>query len=94
VYGRKSIIDSLTEIPVEVDLSKITESKTYEYDVKLPEGVTKISDSKIKIKADITKVEQEKTTPTTSTPPPPSEEPDTTPSDENTPTEKTEDIDS
>lgn len=96
VYGRKSIIDSLNGIPVEVDLSKITESKTYEYDVKLPEGVTKISDTKIKIKADITKVEQEKTTPTTSTPPPspPSEEPNTTPSDENTPTEKTEDIDS
>ncbi|MNH42434.1 hypothetical protein D3C79_1041330 [compost metagenome] len=56
--------------------------------------MTKISDTKIKIKADITKVEQEKTTPTTSTPPPPTEESNTTPSDENTPTEKTEDIDS
>lgn len=60
VYGRKSMIDTLTAIPLEVDLSKITESKTYEFEVKLPEGVTKISDPKIKVKADITKVEQEK----------------------------------
>ncbi len=98
VYGRKSIIDALTAIPLEVDLSKITESKTYEFDVKLPEGVTKISDSKIKVKADITKVEQETTTTTPSppapTPPPPSEEP-STPSEDNTPpTDNTEDIDS
>lgn len=46
VFGRKSIIDGLTEIPITVDLSKITESKTYEFDVKLPDGVTKISDKK------------------------------------------------
>ncbi|KOP80885.1 hypothetical protein AMS59_00060 [Lysinibacillus sp. FJAT-14745] len=99
VYGKKSSIDALTAIPLEVDLSKITESKTYEFDVKLPEGVTKISDPKIKVKADITKVEQDKTTTTTTTPPaptptpsPPSEE-TSTPSDNNTsPTEKTEDI--
>lgn len=105
VYGRKSIIDALTAIPVEVDLSKITESKTYEFDVKLPEGVTKISDSKIKVKADITKVEQEKTTttttaPTTTTPdptPPPSppSEETSTPSENITPpADNTEDIDS
>ncbi|MFJ7918070.1 MULTISPECIES: YbbR-like domain-containing protein [unclassified Lysinibacillus] len=104
VYGRKSMIDTLTAIPLEVDLSKITESKTYEFEVKLPEGVTKISDPKIKVKADITKVEQEKTTTTTTTnppaptptPSPPSEE-TSTPSDNNTPppTDKTEeDIDS
>ncbi|MEY9980233.1 YbbR-like domain-containing protein [Lysinibacillus sp. RC79] len=100
VYGRKSIIDALAAIPLEVDLSKITESKTYEFDVKLPEGVTKISEPKINVKADITKVEQEKTTttttPTTPTPTPsnPSED-SSTPSENNTsPTEKTEDIDS
>ncbi|MFJ6209209.1 YbbR-like domain-containing protein [Lysinibacillus sp. NPDC092081] len=97
VYGRKSIIDALAAIPLEVDLSKITESKTYEFDVKLPEGVTKISESKIKVKADITKEEQEKTTTTptpTPTPSNPSEE-SSTPSENNTsPTEKTEDIDS
>jgi len=103
VYGRKSIIDTLAAIPVEVDLSKITESKTYEFDVKLPEGVTKISEPKIKVKADITKVEQETTTTTTTTTPTPTPTPTpsnpseetSTPSENNTsPTEKTEDIDS
>lgn len=104
VYGRKSMIDTLTAIPLEVDLSKITESKTYEFEVKLPEGVTKISDSKIKVKADVTKVEQEKTTTTTTTTPPaptptpsPPSEDTSTPSDNSTPppTDKTEeDIDS
>ncbi|MGE8034909.1 hypothetical protein B1B04_14205 [Lysinibacillus sp. KCTC 33748] len=82
VYGRKSILDSLTVIPIEVDLSKITESKTYEFDVKLPEGVTKISESRIKVKADVTKVEQEKTTTTTTTttnPPAPTPTPPPTP---------------
>jgi len=82
VYGRKSIIDALTAIPIEVDLSKITESKTYEFDVKLPEGVTSSSASKIKVKADITKVEQEKTTTTTTTTTPeptPDAKPDTKP---------------
>ncbi|MFF2796402.1 CdaR family protein [Lysinibacillus xylanilyticus] len=107
VYGRKSIIDSLTAIPVEVDLSNITESKTYEFDVKLPEGVTKVSDSKIKVKADITKVEQEKTTTTTTTTstttptltpdpkpttPPPSEETSTPPEHNTPPPDKTEEV--
>ncbi|WP_141905921.1 CdaR family protein [Lysinibacillus sp. Y5S-8] len=101
VYGRKSIIDGLTEIPVIVDLSKITESQTYEFDVKLPDGVTKISDKKIKVKADITKVEQEeqqKTPASTEETPPPTEEPDvtddSTTTDKNTSSEETEDIDS
>lgn len=58
VYGKKSIIDVLTSLPVEIDLSKITESKTYEFDVELPEGATKVSEQKIKIKADVTKVEK------------------------------------
>ncbi|MFJ5767557.1 YbbR-like domain-containing protein [Lysinibacillus sp. NPDC093210] len=71
LFGKKSIIDVLTEVPVEIDLSKITESKTYEFDVKLPDGATKVSEQKIKIKADVTKVEKadkvekvEKETPT------------------------------
>lgn len=58
LFGKKSIIDVLTEVPVEVDLSKITESKTYEFDVKIPEGATKVSQQKIKIKANVTKAEK------------------------------------
>lgn len=58
LFGKKSIIDVLTEVPIEVDLSKITESKTYEFDVKLPEGATKVSQQKVKIKANVTKAEK------------------------------------
>lgn len=78
VFGKRSIIDVLREVTVEVDLAKITEGKIYEFEVKLPEGVTKVSEQKIKVKADVTKVEE--------TPPENSEETDT-----NVPTE---DIDS
>ncbi|GLC89712.1 CdaR family protein [Lysinibacillus piscis] len=69
VYGKPSIIDNLKEIVVDVDLSKLTEAKTYEYDVPLPEGATKMSEKKVKIEVDLTKKEQE-----TSTVPNPSEE--------------------
>lgn len=58
VYGKKSIIDILSAITVDVDISEITESKTYEFELTLPEGVTKVSEPKIKVKADITKVEE------------------------------------
>lgn len=67
VYGKKSILDVLSEITVEVDASKITESKTYEFGVTLPEGVTKVSEPKIKVKADITKVEEPPVTETEET---------------------------
>ncbi|MEG0258402.1 MAG: CdaR family protein [Lysinibacillus sp.] len=59
VYGSKSIISALTELAVEVDLSKITESKTYEFEVKAPEGITKLAEQKIKVKATVTKVEED-----------------------------------
>lgn len=64
VYGKKSILDVLSEIIVEVDASKIKDAKTYEFEVTIPEGVTKVSEQKIKVKADITKVEE---TPVTET---------------------------
>ncbi|MFY0521342.1 YbbR-like domain-containing protein [Lysinibacillus sp. UGB7] len=99
VYGKKSIIDVLTEVLIDVDLSKITESKTYEFDVKLPEGATKVSQQTIKVKADVTKVEKEskeakedkESTPNSN--PEPNPEPNPNP-EETEPTTNTEDIDS
>ena len=58
VYGKKSILDVLSEITLDVDVSKITETKTYEFELTLPEGVKKVSEPKIKVKAAITKVEK------------------------------------
>lgn len=61
VYGPKSIIDSLTELVVEFDISEIEESGVYEVNLELPNGATKLSSKTIEIEADIT---QESTTET------------------------------
>ena len=67
IFGKKSMIDVLSEVTVEVDASKVTEAETYEFEVKLPEGATKVSAPKVKVKADVTKVEEDSTTKTEET---------------------------
>lgn len=52
VTGKKAIIDELTELVVEFDLSELDESGSYEAKVKVPDGVSVQSD-KVKIHADI-----------------------------------------
>lgn len=60
VFGPKSIIDSLEELVVEFDVSAIDKSDSYNVDLVVPNGATKLSSGKIKIKADVT-VEQPQT---------------------------------
>lgn len=55
VYGTRTAIDSLTEVIVDVDISKINESGSYEMDVAVPTGAAKLSQEKIIIHADVTK---------------------------------------
>ncbi|MEK4427429.1 CdaR family protein [Solibacillus sp. FSL K6-1523] len=55
VYGIKSVIDSISDVVVEVDLSKITESGSYEFKVTLPTGATKLSQDKVTVHADVVK---------------------------------------
>ncbi|MEG0473603.1 MAG: CdaR family protein [Solibacillus sp.] len=55
VYGIKSVIDSISDVVVEVDLSKITESGPYEFKVTLPTGATKLSQDKVIVHADVLK---------------------------------------
>ncbi|SOC24676.1 YbbR domain-containing protein [Ureibacillus xyleni] len=55
VYGPKSIIDALSELPVEFDISDIENSGSYEVDLVAPNGTTKLSTKKIKINANVTK---------------------------------------
>ncbi|RKQ13997.1 CdaR family protein [Ureibacillus endophyticus] len=55
VYGPKSIIDSLSELVVEFDISEIESSGSYTVDVVAPNGTTKLSTKKIKINANVTK---------------------------------------
>lgn len=40
VYGKKAIIDELTDLVVEFDVAEITKSGTYEVELSLPEGVS------------------------------------------------------
>ncbi|MER1998707.1 MAG: CdaR family protein [Lysinibacillus sp.] len=40
VYGKKAIIDELTDLVVEFDVAQLTDSGTYEVKLVLPEGVT------------------------------------------------------
>ena len=53
VYGTKATIDSLKEVVVEIDRSKITESGSYEFNLTLPTGATKLSQNKVIIHADV-----------------------------------------
>ena len=47
VTGSKQILDAITEIVAQIDLSKITSSGEYEATLLLPEGVTKIKEEAV-----------------------------------------------
>lgn len=59
VFGPKSLIDSIEELVVEFDVSKIETSGEYEVKLNLPKGATKLGTDKAIIKADVTKVLRE-----------------------------------
>lgn len=53
VYGAKATVDALEEIIVEVSRKKITESGSYDFKIPLPTGVTKLSQNKLTVYADV-----------------------------------------
>ncbi|MER2037622.1 MAG: CdaR family protein [Solibacillus sp.] len=53
VFGTKASLDVLDHVEVEVDLAKITESGSYEFEVAMPTGATKLSKNKIMIHATV-----------------------------------------
>lgn len=55
VFGTKATIDLLKEVVVEIDRAKITESGSYDFNIALPAGATKLSQDEIIIHADVTK---------------------------------------
>ncbi|MDI7742675.1 CdaR family protein [Lysinibacillus fusiformis] len=59
VFGPKSIIDPITRLEVEFDISEIQKSGAYEVKIPLPNGVTKLSKNTIEVQADVTKAETE-----------------------------------
>ncbi|MGG0239416.1 CdaR family protein [Bacillus rhizoplanae] len=61
IYGSKEVLDKITSLDgVEVDLSKITESTTFDASVSLPKGVTKAEPSQVKVTVEVQK-QQSKT---------------------------------
>ncbi|HWK22698.1 MAG TPA: CdaR family protein [Ureibacillus sp.] len=55
VFGPKSIIDPITRLEVEFDLSEIAESGTYKVNIPLPNGATRLSKKTLEVQANITK---------------------------------------
>lgn len=49
IYGDQEILDNIEYVPVEVDISKLNENKTYDVIVSKPSGVKEISHTNIKV---------------------------------------------
>lgn len=63
LYGPKSILDSIREIRVDVDVSKIEESGSMELTLKKPKGVSSLSEDKITVNIEASvQPEEEETT--------------------------------
>lgn len=61
VYGSKVILDSMSELVVEYDVSDLEKSTTSKVKLKLPEGITSASEEEITVEADVTKAVIEET---------------------------------
>lgn len=48
-YGSKDVLDSLTSIPVEIDIDKLKENKEYKVEIEKPVGITSLSISTVTI---------------------------------------------
>ena len=73
VFGPKSMIDPLTRLEVEFDISEIQESGEYEIDIPLPNGATKLAKNTIKVQANVTKAETKPESEATQVETPPTE---------------------
>lgn len=50
IYGDKEIVDKITSIPVEIDVSNLSDDKSYNINLKKPSGIRDISSKTINIK--------------------------------------------
>ena len=48
-YGSKEVLDSLTSIPVEIDIDKLKENKEYKVEIEKPVGITSLSINNVTI---------------------------------------------
>lgn len=60
LYGPRSVLDTIQEFIVEVDVSTITGAEEIDVEVKKPKGVTKVSKDQINVKIDATVTDAER----------------------------------
>lgn len=53
IYGDQDIIDKITSIPVDIDVSNLNASKSYNINLKKPSGVRNISSKTINVKVEL-----------------------------------------
>ena len=53
IYGDKDVIDSITSIPVEVDVTGLSSDKTFNLNIEKPSGVREISDRTVSVKVTV-----------------------------------------
>ena len=57
IYGDQEVLDSIEYLPVEVDISKLNEDKTYDVIVSKPSGIKELSNTNVKVTISIGKEE-------------------------------------
>ncbi|RDI37519.1 CdaR family protein [Falsibacillus pallidus] len=57
IYGKQDVLDSINELDLPLDVSKIEKDSTIEVPVKLQDGLNKASVDKVKVKVDVEKTE-------------------------------------
>lgn len=54
LYGPRTVLDKIGQLQVDVDVSKLEDTSSFELKFAIPDGVSKLSLDKIKITADVT----------------------------------------
>ncbi|MDI2585728.1 CdaR family protein [Psychrobacillus sp. NEAU-3TGS] len=70
LYGPRTVLDKMGQLQVDVDVSKLEDTSSFDLKLAIPDGVTRLSLDKIKITADVTPappVEEEEQEETVST---------------------------
>lgn len=70
LYGPQKTLESIDELRVDVDVSKVKESGTVELNLPKPKGVSKLSEEKVKVNISVTHMDGEDPPPDVSVNPP------------------------
>ena len=59
MYGNRAVVDALESIKVDVDVSKLEESKELTLKIPVPKGVSRLSESQLEVLVDVTPAPEE-----------------------------------